>query len=214
MLAFIGVAALLTITPGADTALVTRNTLVGGRTSGFFTTTGICLGCLIHATASALGLSAILLTSARAFEIVKWIGAAYLIYLGAQGLFRRKRMSAEVNASSAAASARSGAAGEHATNPARDFSQGLLTNVLNPKVAIFYLTFLPQFIAPGEPVLRKSLLLASVHIAMGFVWLCAYASFLSAMGAVLQRETVKRRIEAVTGAVLLGLGVRLAFAKR
>ena len=204
MLAFIGVAALLTITPGADTALVTRNTLVGGRKSGFFTTIGICLGCLIHATASALGLSAILLTSARAFEIVKWTGAAYLIYLGAQGLLRRSGTAVKQEA----------AGGERSANPARNFSQGLLTNVLNPKVAIFYLTFLPQFIAAGEPVLRKSLTLASVHVTMGFVWLCAYASFLSAMGAVLQRENVKRRIETITGAVLLGLGVRLAFAKR
>lgn len=204
MLAFIGVAALLTITPGADTALVTRNTLVGGSKSGFFTTIGICLGCLIHATASALGLSAILLTSARAFEIVKWTGAAYLIYLGAHGLLRRTGTAVKEEAAS----------GERSANPARNFSQGLLTNVLNPKVAIFYLTFLPQFIAAGEPVLRKSLTLASVHITMGFVWLSAYASFLSAMGAVLQRENVKRRIETITGAVLLGLGVRLAFAKR
>lgn len=206
MLAFIGVAALLTITPGADTALVTRNTLAGGRASGVFTTMGICLGCLAHATASALGLSAILLTSARAFETVKWIGAAYLIYLGAQGLFRRKTTTPAADAA--------GAPAERFPHPARDFSQGLLTNILNPKVAIFYLTFLPQFIARGEPVLRKSLMLAGIHITMGFLWLCAYASFLSAMGAVLQRETVKRRIEAVTGAVLLGFGVRLAFAKR
>jgi threonine/homoserine/homoserine lactone efflux protein len=204
MLAFIGVAALLTIAPGADTALVTRNTLLGGRRSGFFTTIGICLGCLIHATASALGLSAILLTSARAFEIVKWTGAAYLIYLGAQGLLRRTGTGLKEES----------AGEERSANPARNFSQGLLTNVLNPKVAIFYLTFLPQFIAAGEPVLRKSLTLASIHITMGFVWLCAYASFLGAMGAVLQRENVKRRIETITGAVLLGLGVRLAFAKR
>jgi threonine/homoserine/homoserine lactone efflux protein len=94
------------------------------------------------------------------------------------------------------------------------FLQGFLTNILNPKVAVFYLTFLPQFIAPGESVLRRSLLLASVHIAMGFVWLTAYAWFIDRLGAVLTRPRVKAWLERVTGGLLIALGARLAWERR
>src|SRR5213075_2023502 len=94
------------------------------------------------------------------------------------------------------------------------FLQGFLTNVLNPKVAIFYLTFLPQFISPGEPVFRRSLFLAGLHIAMGFVWLTAYAWFIDRVGAVLTRPRVKMWLERVTGGLLIGLGARLAWERR
>jgi threonine/homoserine/homoserine lactone efflux protein len=94
------------------------------------------------------------------------------------------------------------------------FLQGFLTNILNPKVAIFYLTFLPQFIGPGENVLRRSLLLASIHIAMGFVWLSSYAWFVDRLGAVLTRPRVKARLERATGALLIALGARLAWEHR
>jgi threonine/homoserine/homoserine lactone efflux protein len=194
--AFIGVAAILTILPGADMALVTRNVLVVGRRRTMLTIGGIGVGCIIHATASALGLSAILATSATAFDVVKTIGAAYLVFLGVQSIREAGR----------AASARAAAFGP--------FLQGFLTNVLNPKVAIFYLTFLPQFIGPGEPVFRRSLFLASLHIAMGFAWLTAYAWFVDQLGAVLTRPRVKAWLERVTGGLLIALGARLAWARR
>jgi threonine/homoserine/homoserine lactone efflux protein len=94
------------------------------------------------------------------------------------------------------------------------FAQGLFTNVLNPKVAVFYLTFLPQFVAPDRPVLPQSLFLAMTHVFMGLVWLTLYARFIDCMAAVLLTDRVKRRIEAVTGAVLMALGIRLAMARR
>jgi threonine/homoserine/homoserine lactone efflux protein len=94
------------------------------------------------------------------------------------------------------------------------FLQGFLTNILNPKVAVFYLTFLPQFVSPGEPVLRRSLLLAGVHIAMGFAWLTSYAWFVDRIGAVLTRPTIKLNLERVTGGLLIALGARLAWARR
>jgi len=194
---FVGVAALLTITPGSDMALVTRNALKRGRGAAFLTSLGICLGCLIHAIASSAGLSAILSRSAEAFQIVKLIGAGYLIFLGVRTLATRAEAAAFI-----------------APRGVSNFSEGMLTNILNPKVALFYLTFLPQFIAPGEPVLRKSILLASVHITMGLVWLTAYAAFLDRLGGVLSRSRVKRRMEALTGAVLIALGLRLAVAER
>ena len=94
------------------------------------------------------------------------------------------------------------------------FAQGLFTNLLNPKAAVFYLTFLPQFVAPERPVLPQSIFLATTHVLMGLAWLTLYARFIDRMAAVLLTDRVKRRIEAVTGAVLMALGIRLALAKR
>ena len=199
--AFIGVAALLTILPGADMALVTRNVLAVGRRRAMLTIAGICAGCVLHATASALGLSAILATSATAFNVVKTLGAGYLIWIGIQSIREAGQpamVSADVNRR-----ARLG-----------PFLQGFLTNILNPKVAVFYLTFLPQFISSGEPVLRRSLLLASIHIAMGFIWLTAYAWFIDRLGAVLTRPHVKAWLERLTGGLLIALGARLAWERR
>jgi len=200
--AFIGVAAVLTILPGADMALVTRNVLAVGRRRTMLTIVGICAGCMIHATASALGLSAILATSAAAFNVVKTLGAAYLAWIGVQSI-HEARASTPVSAS--------GATRHSGAGP---FLQGFLTNLLNPKVAIFYLTFLPQFISQGEPVLKKSFLLAAIHIVLGFVWLTAYAWFVDRLGAVLTRPRVKAWLERTVGALLIALGVRLAWARR
>jgi threonine/homoserine/homoserine lactone efflux protein len=213
--AFIGVAALLTILPGSDMALVTRNVLAIGRRRTMATIIGICLGCVIHATASALGISAILATSATAYNIMKTVGAAYLIWMGINS-FRRghpERSEGPLGPAVTSSSAQRGPS-RFALTMTGEFSQGFLTNILNPKVALFYLTFLPQFISPGENVLRKSLLLASVHIAMGFVWLTAYAWFVDRLGAVLTRPRVKAWLERVTGGVLIALGARLAWERR
>ena len=207
-LAFVGIAALLTIIPGADTALVTKNAIARGRTAAFFTTFGICLGCLCHATASALGLSVVLRESARLYQWVKLAGAGYLVYLGARALWQARRNSP------GGAVAIGGASPVGQAGLMRSFSEGLFTNLLNPKVAIFYLTFLPQFIAPGKPVLRTSLFLASVHVLMGLVWLSTYVMLLDRMSSVLSRPAVKRRLEAFTGAVLIAFGVRLAIERR
>jgi RhtB (resistance to homoserine/threonine) family protein len=202
--AFVGVAAILTILPGADMALVTRNVLAVGRRRTMLTIVGICAGCVIHATASALGLSAILATSATAFNVVKSIGAAYLVWIGIQSI-----RTARAPAANAGPDAR-----PKSTTLDSPFLQGFLTNLLNPKVAVFYLTFLPQFISPGEPVLRRSLMLVSIHIVMGFAWLTAYAWFVDRLGAVLTRPRVKAWLERVTGALLIGLGARLAWERR
>jgi threonine/homoserine/homoserine lactone efflux protein len=199
--AFIGVAAILTILPGADMALVTRNVLTVGRRGTMLTIVGICAGCVIHATASALGLSAILATSATAFNVLKTIGAGYLVWIGVQSI-RGARLPAPV------------ATEQNRTSAVGPFLQGFLTNILNPKVAVFYLTFLPQFISPGEPVLRRSLLLAGVHITMGFVWLTSYAWFVDRIGSVLTQPVVKLNLERVTGGLLIALGARLAWARR
>jgi RhtB (resistance to homoserine/threonine) family protein len=202
LIAFMGVAAILIILPGADMALITRNTLALGRRRTMLTIVGICAGCVIHATASAFGLSAILATSAAAFNVMKTIGAAYLVWIGIQSI------------RSAGAPTAPPSTGPQKHQGVGPFLQGFLTNVLNPKVAIFYLTFLPQFIAPGEPVLRRSFLLAGIHIVMGFAWLTAYAWFVDRLGAILTRPRVKAWLERVTGGVLIALGARLAWERR
>lgn len=200
MLTFVLAAALLTITPGPDTMLVLRNTLRGGREEGWRTTLGICVGLVVHATLSSAGLSVILVRSAAAFSLVKTIGAAYLVWLGLQSMATavgRARPPVPVRQPSG-----------------RPFREGVLTNVLNPKVAIFYLAFLPQFIAPGDPVLATSLLLASIHIAMGLVWLSAIALAADRAQRFVTASRVRRWLDGVCGAVLVGLGVRLALTRR
>jgi threonine/homoserine/homoserine lactone efflux protein len=205
LLAFIPVALLLTLIPGADTALVTRSALAGGTRAARWTILGICTGCLIHATASALGLSAILATSARAYEIVKYVGAAYLVWIGVQGIWQAR------GGSSADPSTALGMTTPRGAHP---FTQGFLTNILNPKVALFYLTFLPQFIPAGAPILRTSLLLAMIHNVLGFAWLSIYARFVDRLRVALTRPVVKAWLERATGGALVLLGARLAWSRR
>jgi len=204
VLAFIGIAALLTITPGSDTMLVIRSVLGRGQRAGLLTVLGICCGLFIHATLSALGLSVILVRSATAFEIVKLGGAAYLIVLGAQSIRGALRGPAR---SAALPPRRPG-------RTRRAFVEGLLNNVLNPKVAVFYLAFLPQFINPSDPVLAKSMLLASIHFVQGILWLSLIAVSMERLRRLLTHPRVQRAFEAVTGLVLVAFGVRLAFERR
>jgi threonine/homoserine/homoserine lactone efflux protein len=198
ILAFTAVAALLTITPGVDMALVTRTALERGPRAARHTAAGICTGLLVWAALSAVGVAALLATSAEVYTVLRLAGAAYLIYLGVQGLLR--------------------AAGpDHVEAPRMQgspFRQGLTTNLLNPKIAVFYTTVLPQFIGPGDPVLTTSLLLASIHAGLGLVWLSAYGSVVARAGDVLRRGRARRALDAASGAVLIGHGVRLAHEKR
>jgi RhtB (resistance to homoserine/threonine) family protein len=203
VLAFAGIAALLTLTPGADTMLVLRSALLRGRRAGLLTVLGISCGLFVHATLSALGLSAILVSSARAFEIVKLTGACYLVFLGVQSLW------------SAARGPRPSPGRDLAVvSGRRAFAEGLLNNVLNPKVAVFYLAFLPQFVGPRDPVLAKSLVLASIHFAQGIVWLSFLTFFVGRVRLALARPAVQRGLESLSGLVLVGFGVRLAAERR
>jgi RhtB (resistance to homoserine/threonine) family protein len=195
-LVFVGVVALLTITPGADMAMVARSVFTGGRRAAFATTLGISAGCFVWACASALGVAALLAASQTAYDALRLVGAAYLVWLGAQSLW----------------AARSGTPPALAGSPrtGHPFRQGLLTNLFNPKIAVFYSTFLPQFIGPGDPALAISMLLACVHIALGIVWLSLYAWLLDRAVEAFKSSRVRRALDALTGTVLVGLGVRLA----
>ena len=198
-LVFLGVITLLTITPGADMAMVARSVFMGGRRAAFATTLGISAGCVIWALASAAGIAAVLAASETAYDTLRLVGAAYLVWLGVQSLLAAKR--------GYYASEPLGAAGRSGPSP---FRQGLLTNLFNPKIALFYTTFLPQFIGPGDPVLLLSLAMASVHILVGLAWLSAYAWLLDRAVEAFRGSRVRRALDALTGAVLVALGFRVA----
>jgi RhtB (resistance to homoserine/threonine) family protein len=207
VIAFTLAAAALTIAPGPDTMLVIRNVLRGGRRDGVVTTFGVCAGLFVHATLSALGVSILLTHSAAAFHLLKLAGAGYLVWLGLQSLRR---------AISLPPPPESGEAGlcPHRRSPRHCFVEGWLSNVLNPKTAVFYLAFLPQFIGPTEPVLTKSLLLAGIHFVEATVWLTALSILLDHTRRLLLKSAVRRGLEGLCGAVLVGFGARLALARQ
>ena len=213
LLTFIGIVTLLTLTPGADTALVTRNTLAGGRRAGILTACGAATGCLVHAALSGVGLSAILRASADVYNLVKLAGAAYLIYLGVRALVEARHIQEPAPLDGAASSAATLPADRTSRRPAA-FAQGLFTNLLNPKVALFYLTFLPQFLNPGDPVLLKSVGLAAIHSGLGIVWLSLYSTFLARLSGWLLQARMRRRMERFTGGVLIALGLGLVWERR
>ena len=207
VLAFCIVALVVTITPGADTMLVLRNTLRGGQRDGLITSFGICNGLYLHATLSALGVSAILAHSATAFYIVKLAGAGYLVWLGLQSLKSAWRNHKAIGSP------------EHTPRHAtvsfrRSFLEGFLSNTLNPKVAVFYLAFLPQFIGPADPVLAKSLLLAAIHYVIGIAWLVALVTMLARAREWVRRPGVRRFLDGMSGTILTALGLRLALEQR
>ena len=212
LLAFIGVAAALTVLPGSDMALVLRSVVASGRRAGWVTALGVCSGLTIHAAAAALGVSALLAASATAFSVLKLVGGAYLVFLGARMIVGTWRKGAEEGLGQAAP--RVPPRSLSGSGDLAAFATGFVTNVLNPKVAVFYLTVLPQFVSPGDPVLRTCLLLGGIHIAMGLVWLSAYVWLLGRIAGVLTRPRVRHAVERVTGGLLVGLGLRLAWARR
>jgi threonine/homoserine/homoserine lactone efflux protein len=206
LIAFAAVAAIVTITPGQDTMLVIRNVVARGRRAGLLTTFGICGGLFIHATLSAVGLSLILLRSATAFEIVKLAGAAYLVWLGIQSFRSAGRQPDGPTGTPAGAEKSAGAWSS--------LVEGLLSNALNPKVAIFYLAFLPQFMRTGDWVFGRSILLAGIHGAEVLLWLSAVTLCFSSFRTWINQRRIRRALDATAGAVLIGLGARLALERR
>jgi threonine/homoserine/homoserine lactone efflux protein len=224
-LAFAVFAAVVTVTPGADTMLVVRTAAVSGRRAGLAAVAGIALGCLVWAALSALGVTAVLTASRLAFEVLRAAGVAYLVWLGLRALWHARRPAGLSEASSAAlssaasgASAASGMAASGATvapgaSAWRAWRTGLLTNLLNPKVGAFYLSVMPAFLPTGVPALAGALGLAGIHVIEGVVWLSLLVAIVGRARAWLSRPAVTRRLEQLTGLVFIGFGVRLAFER-
>lgn len=196
---------LLSISPGVDTLLVIRNTARGGVRDGVLTSLAICCGLFVHAAISALGISLILLQSAWAFAALKLAGAVYLIWLGLQALLAARRGQGLPVA---------GVRGECRAVPVwKPLREGLLSNVLNPKTVVFYMAFLPQFIAPGDPALAKSLFLAGVHFVIANLWQVGVALMVGGAGRLLASRAFARWLNGLTGAVLIVFGVSLALER-
>jgi threonine/homoserine/homoserine lactone efflux protein len=195
---------LLNITPGQDTFYIVTRSVAQGRAAGVWSVLGISSGSVLHTLAAAFGLSAILATSAQAFLVVKFVGAAYLVYLGVKMLLERPA---------------GAAAGTDTPLPRESawaiYRAGLLTNVLNPKVALFFLAFLPQFVAPDATSrIVPFLFLGAVFVFNGTLWCLVLVLAASALSGRLRRNASgARRLRQATGAVFVGLGARLALSK-
>jgi threonine/homoserine/homoserine lactone efflux protein len=192
------------VTPGQDTALTIRNAFTGGRRGGIFTALGVAAGQAVWALAAAAGIAALVRASEPAFVALKLAGAAYLVFLGAQALCRALR------GGSADAFSRTGRS--TGLSPAVAFRQGIVSNLGNPKMAVFFTSLLPQFAGGGS--FLGLLLLGAVFCLLTFTWLTAYAIVVAKAGAFLRRPRIRRVFAALTGAVLVALGLRLAVEQR
>ncbi|MFG6196210.1 LysE family translocator [Nonomuraea sp. JJY05] len=189
------VAALLTLTPGLDTALILRTSLLVSRRAAWGVTLGIQLGTLTWGVLTAAGLSALLAASRLGYEILRWAGVAYLVWMGLRMLLAKAAPHDEP---------------QQAVRFGAGFRRGLVTNLLNPKVGAFYVAMLPHFIPDGAPHAVMGLLLAGVHVAEGLVWSAALIGFASLASGFLRTPAVRRFLDRLTGVVIVGFGIRLA----
>jgi len=204
--AFLGISALVIVTPGQDTVLTIRNTLLGGRAGGTFTAVGVALGQATWTLAASAGITALLLASEPAFAAVRLAGAAFLVYLGVRALLAAIRGGGAPHAAAAGHAKR--------LTPAAALRQGLLSNLGNPKMAVFFTSLLPQFVPAGPAAFLNLLLLGLVFCGMTLAWLSGYAFAVARAGDVLGRPTIRRALDGVAGVVLVVFGVRLASQQR
>jgi threonine/homoserine/homoserine lactone efflux protein len=201
--AYVGVAAVVIMTPGPDTALTIRSTLLGGRAGGMFAALGVVTGQAIWTLAASAGIAALIVASEPAFVAVKLAGAAYLVFLGAQtvaGALRSRGHEGDERTPP----------GRRALHPSLAYRQGVLSDLGNPKMAAFFTSLLPQF-APADGGAFFTLLgLGLLFCAMTFAWLCVYAVAIARASGLLRRPAVRRALDAVMGTVLIALGLRLA----
>ena len=203
LIGFAVVAGLMTLVPGIDTALVLRTAVTQGRARAFAAAAGISLGVLIWGVAAALGVSALLAASQVAFTVLRWAGAAYVVWLGISLIVKAGR-------------------GEHLAldgdQPAPEsawvgFRRGLLTNLLNPKIGVFYVAVLPQFLPEDVPAALGGGVLALVHVAEGMAWFTLLILATHLLRTWLSRRAVQAWIDRITGAVLIGFGIKVALSR-
>lgn len=197
---FVLMSIFLIILPGPDTAIATKNTITVGRSGGLKTALGICCALLIHTSSAVLGLSAIIVKSALLFSIIKYVGAIYLIYLGVKTLWSLKKKE-EVNIEM------------NTINKYKNtscFKQGFLTNILNAKVAVFFLTFLPQFVDSGNNTFLQFLIMGITYTILTIIWFLLYVYLINQISTFMKKPKAQNVIEGITGTILIGFGVKLA----
>ena len=202
LIAFAGVSLLLAVTPGPDMAVVTKNALAHGRRGVVLTTSGIALALVLWVSGTAIGLSAVLRASGQVLFALKVIGAVYLAYLGVRTLLESRARPGDLLAATPPA------APAHAV-----FRQGFLSAISNPKLGVFFVTFLPQFVLPGQAVLPRLLELGVVFAVIGWTWMNVYGLFVTRLRDVITTPVVRQWMQRVTGVVLLGFGARLALER-
>lgn len=203
ILSFLFAITILTLTPGFDTALVLRSAAAQGWKRAWATAFGVTLGCLVWGVAVGLGLGALLLASEMAYNLLKWIGAAYLLCLGVKLLINPRTQAEE---------------GQHAQSKEQSYvaclTRGLFGNLLNPKVGVFYVTFLPQFIPAGASVPLWCTLMALTHMVIGLVWNAVLIGSSQYFAAHLRRPAVLKVMDRLTGCVFIGFAAKLALSRR
>ncbi|HDR7447094.1 TPA: LysE family translocator [Bacillus toyonensis] len=203
-LLFIIMSICLIILPGPDTAMATKNTLVAGKMGGVKTVFGTCVALLIHTLAAVIGLSALIVKSALLFSIFKYVGALYLIYIGIKALLAVKNKEG-VNTNDVSINNDK----EHTSC----FLQGFLTNLLNPKIAVFFLTFLPQFLNPSHNTFIQLLVMGLTYLILTIIWFAFYIFLIDKISAFMKKPKTQRYIQGLTGIVLIGFGIKLALEK-
>ncbi|MGE7810105.1 LysE family translocator [Lysinibacillus capsici] len=204
---FLVMCILLIILPGPDTAIATKNTLTVSRKGGLQTIIGSCCGLLIHTCAAVIGLSAVIVKSAYIFAVLKYVGAVYLCYLGIKTLWTLRTIRTQSPVVDDVGSI------EHKYSHQSCFKQGFLTNVTNPKVAVFFLTFLPQFVDGNSGTFFPFLIMGLIYTALTMLWFIFYVYLLDRISAFMKKPSTKAVIEGLTGAILIAFGIKLALEK-
>jgi threonine/homoserine/homoserine lactone efflux protein len=205
--AFLGVSVLVICTPGQDTALTIRSTMLGGRRGGIFTALGVSTGQAIWALATSAGVVAILLASEPVFLALRYAGAAYLVFLGVQSLWAAFRPHAPGGATA-------GRNPQRLLTPRKAYRQGVISNLGNPKMAAFFTSLLPQFAPQDGPAFPTIFALGLLFSLMTLTWLIGYAFAVARARTLLQRPRIRRALDGITGAALVALGLRLATERR
>lgn len=212
LLAFAGAALLLAIAPGPATAVLLRQTIRHGRSRGFVTVAGIESGVFFWAVMAALGLTALLSASEIAYTVLRIVGAVMLVFLGVQAIRRSRATNATESADELADADVPVLNGGGSSRSA--YRAGLVTNLANPKAGVFAVSFLPQFIPSGAPVLATGLLLAVIWVACDCAWYVSLTAAIHAARNLFTRSKLRRRVERLTGVLLIGFGIRLAVQSR
>ncbi|GGT58179.1 LysE family translocator [Streptomyces purpureus] len=205
---------LLTLTPGLDTALVLRTAALGHRRRAWGVVLGIQSGTLVWGVLTSLGVTALLTASHLAYETLRWVGAAYLVWMGGRLLWATWRRSSSPSRGESA----TGGGAETKVREGDDtlvggWRQGFVTNLLNPKMGAFYVAVLPQFLPDGASHLAPGVLLAGVHILLAVIWACALIAFAHTLRDRLQRPSARRYLDRITGTVIAAFGIRLALGQ-